>query len=79
MSLGTAAADAIALVSKVLPVHDTEFSVSGDSMVVASPGETQRRLIELLVEEIRRAQQGATIELQVRDGVVTSGDTELRL
>ncbi len=79
LSLGTAAADAIALVSKVLPVHDTEFSVSGDSMVVASPGETQRRLIELLVEEIRRAQQGATIELQVRDGVVTSGDTELRL
>ena len=79
LSLGTAAADAIALVSKVLPVHDTEFSVNGDSMVVASPGETQRRLIELLVAEIRRAEQGATIELRVRDGLVTSGDTELRL
>ena len=79
LSLGAAAADAIALVSRVLPVHDTEFSVSGDATVVASPGETQRRLVELLVEELDRPDRGATIELVVRDNVVTVGDAELRL
>ena len=79
LSLGAAAADAVALVSKVLPVHDTEFSVRGDATVVASPGETQRRLVELLVEELDRAERGTTIELEVGDGVVTVGDGELRL
>jgi signal transduction histidine kinase len=80
LSVGAAAADAIALVSKVLPTHDTELSVSGDATVVARPGETQRRLVELLVAELRRAERGGTIELEVRDGVVTaSGGGELRL
>jgi signal transduction histidine kinase len=79
LSLGAAAADAVALVSKVVPVHDTEFSISGDATVVASPGETQRRLVELLVEEIGRADRGPTIEVAVRDGMVTVGGGELRL
>jgi signal transduction histidine kinase len=79
LSLGAAAADAVALVLRVLPVHDTTFSVSGDATVVASPGETQCRLVELLVGELRRAEQGATIEIDVRDGVVTIGGGELRL
>ena len=60
-------------------MHDTEFSVRGDATVVASPGETQRRLVELLVEELDRAERGSTIELEVRDGVVTVGGGELRL
>ena len=79
LSLGAAAEDAVALVSRVVPVHDTEFSVSGDATVVASPGEIQRRLVELLMDELGRAERGATIVLAVRDGIVTVGDGELRL
>lgn len=80
LSLGAAAADAVALVSKVLPTHDTELRVSGDAMVVARPGETQRRLVELLADELARAESGGTIELEVRDGVVkASGGGELCL
>jgi hypothetical protein len=60
-------------------VHDTTFRVRGDATVVASPGETQRRLVELLVGELRSAEQGATIELEVHEGVVTAGGRELRL
>jgi signal transduction histidine kinase len=78
LSLGDAAADAIALVLKVLPVHDTTFRVSGDATIVASPGETQRRLVEFLVDELRSTEHGATIELEARDGVVTAGGRELR-
>jgi signal transduction histidine kinase len=80
LSLGAAAADAIALVSKVQPAYDTELRVSGDSTVVARPGETQRRLVELLVEELGRAEPGGTIELEVADGaVIVSGGGEVRL
>jgi signal transduction histidine kinase len=80
LSVGSAAADAIALVSKVLPTQGTVLSVSGDATVVARPGELQRRLVELLVEELRRAERGGTIELEVRADVVTaSGGGELRL
>ena len=79
LSLGAAAADAVALVSRVLPVHDTEFGVSGDATVVASTGETQRRLVELLVEQLDRTDRGARMELVVRDSVVTVGAAELRL
>ena len=60
-------------------MHDLEFNVSGDATVVASPGETQRRLVELLVGELERAERGATIALQVSDAVVTVGGGELRL
>jgi signal transduction histidine kinase len=80
LSIAAALADAIALVSKVLPVHDTELRVRGDGTVVARPGETQGRLVELLVEELRRAERGEIVELEVRDGAVTaSGGGELQL
>jgi signal transduction histidine kinase len=80
LSVGAAAADAIALVSKVVPTHDTELRVIGDATVVARPGETQRRLVELLVQELHGAERGGIIELEVRDGVViASGGGELRL
>ena len=79
LSLGAAATDAVTLVSKVLPVHDTEFSVSGDATVVAGPGEIQRRLVELLVDALREAERGATIALEVRDGAITVAGKELRL
>jgi signal transduction histidine kinase len=79
LSLGAAATDAVALVSKVLPVHDTEFSVEGDATIVASPGEIQRRLVELLVDALSRAERGVTIALEVREGAVTVDGEELRL
>ncbi len=80
LSLGAAAADAIALVSKVLPTHDNELKVSGDATVVAEPGELQRRLVELLVAATQNAEHGDVIELTVSDRVVTaSGGGELRL
>ena len=80
LSVGAAAAGAIALVSKVLSPHDNELRVHGDATVVARPGEIQRQLVELLVEGLRRAERGDTIELEVRDGVVTaSGGGELHL
>jgi signal transduction histidine kinase len=80
LSLGTAATEAVALVSKVQPASETELRVSGDATVVARPGEIQRRLVEFLVDELQRAEPGGTIELEVRDGVVSaSGGGELRL
>ena len=75
----SATLDRCASAREVLVVHDTTFSVCGDATVVASPGETQCRLVALLVGELRRAEQGATIEIDVRDGVVTIGGGELRL
>jgi hypothetical protein len=80
LSLSTAATEAIALVLKVQPSSETELRVSGDATVVARPGEIQRRLVEFLVDELQRAEPGGTIELEVRDGVVSaSGGGELRL
>jgi signal transduction histidine kinase len=80
LSLGAAAADAIALVTRVLPTHDTELKLSGDATIVGRPGETQRLLVELLADELRLAERGGTIELEVRDGVVTgSSGAEVRL
>ena len=80
LSLGTAATDAIALVSKVQPANEIELRVSGDATVVARPGEVQHRLVAFLVEELERAEAGDTIELEVRPGAVAaSGGGELRL
>jgi signal transduction histidine kinase len=80
LSLGTAATDAIALVSKVQPASEIELRVSGDAAVVARPGEIQYRLAAFLVDELERAEPGDTIELEVRDGSVSaSGGGELRL
>jgi signal transduction histidine kinase len=80
LSLGTAATEAVALVSKVQPASETELRVSGDATVVARPGEIQRKLVVLLVEELERAEPGSSIQLEVSDGGVTaSGGGELRL
>ena len=80
LSVGAAAADAVALVTRVLPTHEIEFSSTGDATVVAGPGEIRRQLVELLVEALDRQQGAGRIELVVGDGVVTAtGGGELRL
>ena len=80
LSLGAAATEAIALVSRVQPSPEPELRVSGDATVVARPGELLRRLVELLVDELQRAKPGDEIELEVRGGsVVASSGGELRL
>jgi signal transduction histidine kinase len=80
LSVGEAAADAVALVQKVLPTHDVELRASGDSTVVAAPGELRRRLVDLLVDALDDPERRGTIELVVRDGIVTAtGGGELRL
>jgi signal transduction histidine kinase len=80
VSVGAAASDAVALVTKVLPTHDVELSATGDSTVVARPGELQRRLVDLLVAALGESERGDSIALVVGDGVVTAtGGRELRL
>jgi C4-dicarboxylate-specific signal transduction histidine kinase len=81
-SLGAAAGDAVALVSRVLPTHDTTLAATGDATVAGSPGEVRGRLVELLVEALDRREPA--IELAVRtegaEAVVTAtGGGELRL
>ena len=79
LSVGAAAADAIALVTRVLPTHDVELSARGEATTVAAPGELRRRLVELLVDALEARRGSNTIELVVRDGVVTAtGGGELR-
>ena len=79
-SVGAAAADAVALVGRVLPTHDVELRASGDATVVAAPGELRRRLVELLLAALDDPGRGGTIELVVGDGVVrATGGGELRL
>ncbi|MGH3071014.1 MAG: hypothetical protein ACRDNB_01935 [Gaiellaceae bacterium] len=80
LSVGEAAAGAVSLVSMVLPAHDVELTVRGDSTVVAAPGELRRRLVELIADALDDPARGSTIELVVGDGVVTvTGGGELRL
>ncbi len=80
LSVGTAAADAIALVTHVLPTHDVELRSSGDATVVAAPGRIRCALVELLVEALGRAERGAVVELVVREGLVTAtGGGQLQL
>ena len=81
-SLGAAAADAVALVSRVMPTHDATLAASGDATAVGSPGGARSRLVELLVEALNR--QEPVIELAVgpegAEAVVTAtGGGELRL
>jgi signal transduction histidine kinase len=61
VSVGAAAADAVALVQRVLPTHDVELSVSGDATVV-----------ELLLEALDDPARGSHVELVVSDGSVTA-------
>lgn len=80
ISVGAAATDAIALVSKVLPVHGVELVASGDATVVAAPGELRRLLVELLLAALDDPERGDRVELVVGDGTVTAtGGRELRL
>lgn len=80
LSVGEAAADAVALVARVLPTHDVELRASGDATVVAAPGELRCRLVELLVDALAEPGRGGTVELVVGHGVVTAtGGGELRL
>jgi signal transduction histidine kinase len=80
VSVGHAAADAVALVARVLPVHDVELAARGDATVTARPGELRRRLVELLLDALADPQRGPLVELRVGDGVVTAtGGHELRL
>ena len=80
LSVGAAAAEAVALVTTVLPTHDVQLRASGDSTVVAAPGELRRRLVDLLVDALEEPGREGAIELVVRDGVVTAtGGGELRL
>jgi signal transduction histidine kinase len=81
-SLGAAASDAVALVSRVLPTHDATLTASGDATAVGSPGEARSRLVELLVQALDREEP--VIELAVRtEGaeavVAATGGGELRL
>jgi two-component system, NtrC family, sensor kinase len=80
VSVGQAAADAVALVARVLPVHGVELAASGDATVVAPPGELRRRLVELLLDALADAGDATRIELAVGDGAVrATGGHELRL
>ncbi len=59
LSVGQAAADAVALVTRVMPTHDVELRASGDATTVAGPGEIRRRLVELLVAALDAQQPRA--------------------
>ncbi len=72
LSVGAAAADAVTLVTTVLPTHDVELRSSGDATVVARPGEIRRALVELLVEALARPERGSSVELVVAAGLVTA-------
>ena len=79
LSVGVAAADAIALVARVVPTHDVELRSSGDATTVRGPGELQSRLVELLLDALEAPGRGPVVELVVADGVViAAGGGELR-
>lgn len=84
LSLGEAAAEAVALVDLVLPTHDVTLAAEGDATVVAAPGEVRCSLVELLVDALERSDSRGTIALTVRsegrDAVVAAtGGGEFRL
>ena len=80
LSVGAAAADAVALVARVLPTHDVELRWSGDATITAGPGEIRRQLVELVLAALEDPDRGDLVELVVGDGVVTAGaGHELRL
>lgn len=80
VSVGAAATEAVALVSKVQPVHGVSLAARGDTTVVAAPGNLQARLVELLLDALADPARGDRIELVVGDGVVTAtGGKQLQL
>jgi len=79
LSVGAAAADAVALVERVLPTHDVELSTRGDATAVVGPGEIRCRLVDLLVAALEAVGQPGEIELVVGNGIVTAtGGGEIR-
>lgn len=80
ISVGDAAAGAIELVQKVLPLVGRELRATGDATVLASPGSLRGALVELLVEALERTPPPEGVELTIREGVVSAtGGGELRL
>jgi len=84
LSLGEAAAEAVALVDLVMPIPNATLTADGDATVVAVPGELRCSLVELLVDALERSDSAGAIELTVRsegqDAVVAAtGGGELRL
>ena len=84
LSVGAAAAEAIALVELVLPIHDVSIAVEGDATVAAAPGELQCSLVELLVAALEEGDVRGAIVLTIRtDGdaavVTATGGGELRV
>jgi signal transduction histidine kinase len=84
LSLGDAAAGAVALFDCVMPTPNATLTAIGDATVVAAPGELQCSLVELLVDALERTDSSGAIELTVRvDGqdaiVAATGGGELRL
>jgi signal transduction histidine kinase len=72
VSVGDAAADVVALVTRVLPTHDVELAASGDATTLAPPGELRRLLVELLLDALAEPNRGGRVELVVGDGSVTA-------
>ena len=80
LSVGEAAAETIALVARVMPIHDRALTTSGDTLVVAAPGELHRQLVELVLDALERVEEDAAIELAVSQKAVrATGGGELRL
>lgn len=83
LSLGQAAADAVALVTRVLPTHDVTLGAAGDATVLAAPGDVACALIDLLLDALEDGETKGSIELAVRteagEAIVTvTGGGELR-
>jgi signal transduction histidine kinase len=83
LSLGQAAADAVALVTRVIPTHDLTLSASGDATVLAAPGDVACALVDLLVDALDDSGGAGAVELAVRaengEAIVTAtGGAELR-
>ena len=55
LSLGEAAAEAVALVDLVMPTHNVTLTATGDATVVTTPGELSCSLVELLVDALERS------------------------
>jgi signal transduction histidine kinase len=83
LSLGQAAVDAVALVTRVLPTHDVTLSAAGDATVLAAPGDVGCALVDLLVDALEDGETNGSVELAVRtengEAIVTAtGGGELR-
>lgn len=83
LSLGQAAADAVTLVTRVLPTHDVTLSAAGDATILAAPGDIACALVDLLVDALEDGAAKGSIELAVRteDGkaiVTATGGGELQ-